>query len=398
MNVILEVGFAIVGCVFLFITAYLLLLAVAAMIPEKRLGSASKTHRFAIVIPAHNESRILGTTLASIRELDYPGELVDVFVIADNCTDRTASVAKKGNVHSLVRHDPDHWGKGYALDWGFSQILTAGHHEAFVVIDADTIVDSGFLQAVNRRLCEGARVVQGYYDVQHPSSSPVESLSYLGFVARRLLRHRGRSKLGWSSNLLGNGMCFAREILERFGWRTTSIVEDVEFGMLLQLEGVRVVFAEDAKVYAEIPSTFAGAANQRGRWDLGKLRVARKFLFRLIREFFRRRDFSCLDAAMELLIPPFPITISLMTAGFVGFWLWGYTGLTPSLFIWLAVALNMGVYIFMCLITAQAGFKVYLSLLYAPYFVVWRLYLMIRGAIQGKHKRRVQTQRENRQE
>ncbi len=382
---------AVLGCAALFVTAYLLMLAAAAMLPEKRRGPPPRRSSFAVVIPAHNESAVIATTVASVAALDYPKELFEAFVIADNCTDDTADIARRGGARCLERRNPDRRGKGYALDWAFARILASGRHEAFVVVDADTIVDPGFLEAMNGRLCRGARAIQGYYDVQHPWTSAVESLSYLGFVATRLLRYRGRSRLGWSSNLLGNGMCFARGLIERFGWTATSILEDVEYGMQLQLAGERVVFAEEARVRAEIPSTLAGAANQRGRWDIGKLGVARKYLPALLRAAFARRDLSCFDAAMDLLIPPFPIMAALMTAGCAAFFLWG--GPSFGRVAWLATAGGMAVYTALCLAIARARPRVYLSLLYAPVFFAWRILLMIRDVFEKKHTRWVKTER-----
>ncbi len=219
----------------------------------------------------------------------------------------------------------------------------------------------------------------------------MESLSYLGFVATRLLRYRGRSKLGGSSNLLGNGMCFARTILETFGWSATSIIEDVEFGMQLQLSGIRVAFAEEARVYAEIPGTFAAAANQRGRWDLGRVEVARRYLPPLVMTAFARADLRCLDAAIELLIPPFPITIAAMTLGFAAFFVWG--GPFFGLVAWIAVAAGMAAYTGLCLFTARAQPRVYLSLLYAPFFMLWRIFLMIKDIFEKKHRRWIKTER-----
>jgi 1,2-diacylglycerol 3-beta-glucosyltransferase len=383
---------AVLGCVVLLITTYLLLLAAAALVPERRPPRGrAHGHRFAVVVPAHNEAAIIGETLKSLFAMRYPRELFDVIVVADNCTDDTAAIAGAAGARCLVRTDDEHRGKGQALDWAFRRILASGSHEAFVVIDADTLVEAGFLEAMNRRLCEGEQAIQGYYDVQHPWASPVESLSYLGFVATRLLRYRGRSNLGWSSNLLGNGMCFARGILERFGWSATSILEDVEFGMQLQLAGIRVAFAEEAVVYAEIPGTFKAAANQRGRWDLGKMQVTRRYLPRLLAAALAKGDLRCLDAALELAVPPFPILIAVMVLGFAAFFSLG--GPAWGAVAWLAVAAEMAVFTVLCLVIAKARPRVYLSLLWAPFFLAWRIVLMIRDIFEKKHRQWVKTDR-----
>ena len=390
----LDVIFLSLGFVYLLIIVYYYFLAAASLWPKKKSGKKHPaTIKFAIVIPAHNEEAVIRRTLESVKSIDYPAELFDTFVVADNCDDKTAEIVRHESVTCWERRDNINRGKGHVLKFAFERLLTDGDHTAFVVIDADTLVESGFLKAMNQRICEGAKAVQGYYDVLNPESSPMASLSYMGFVLSRNLRYKGRTRLGWTSNLLGNGMCFTREVIRAVGWSATSIVEDIEYEMILHLKGIRVAFAPEAKIYAEIPTTFSGSEVQRGRWDSGKFKVRNEYLPKLIREGIRKRDLSYFDSALELLIPPFSIFTVSAIASFCFYLLMNLDGININFYIWTTVAVGLGTYIIAGLLLARTSFKVYLSLLYAPYFLLWRMKVIISELYSKKHQKWIKTER-----
>jgi cellulose synthase/poly-beta-1,6-N-acetylglucosamine synthase-like glycosyltransferase len=391
----LDIVFFISGSVFLLLILYLFFLAVVSLLPERRKNKRfPPTIKFAIVIPAHNESLVIKRTLESLKKLDYPEHLYEIFVIADNCDDNSVEVVRKSGITCWERIDHIHLGKGYALKWAFERLLKEGNHEAYVVIDADTLIDCKFLKAMNQRICEGAKAIQGYYDVLHPERSPMGGLSYLGFVLSRNLRYRGRTRLGWTTNLLGNGMCFTRDIVQRFGWSATSIVEDIEYEMFLHLNGIRVVFAPEARIYVEIPDTFNKSKVQRGRWDVGKFEVRNKYLPKLIQEGIRKRDLSYFDSALELLIPPFSLFVISAIVGFLLFILLDFRGLNLNFYIWTSVISGLSIYIIGGLMLARAGLRIYISLIYAPYFLLWRFWIVIQEIWNKNHKFWVKTERE----
>ena len=298
--VIVDLFFWISGGVLLGVMAYLWFLAALSLLPPKKHGNPRNPQtRFAILIPAHNEAAVIEATLESAEKLDYPAALFETVVVADNCTDETAQVARAFRVHVLERKDEKQRGKGFALHWAFEALKEKGEfdvYDAFVIIDADTVFEPGFLRAMDVRVTGGEMAIQGYYDVISPEGSPMGSLSYLGFALSRNLRYKGRTKLGWSSNLLGNGMCFSREVIRRFGWGATSIVEDMEYAVMLRLNGIKVSFAPEAFVFAEIPETFKASRIQRSRWDIGRFQVRNRYLLRLVKEGFRTVSYTHLRA------------------------------------------------------------------------------------------------------
>ena len=374
------------GMVMLLVMLYLSVLAIAGCWPVRHRESFAPRTRFAVLIPAHNEEHQIGATLDRLRAVEYPPDLYEIIVVADTCQDRTVEkVRSRGITCWRFERLEGCRGKGYVLQWAVPRLLAHGDHDALVVLDADSHVDAGFFQAVNSRLCQGARVVQGYSQVRHPERSVLESLAFLGFALNRNLRYRGRSRLGLSANLMGTGMCFAREILERFGWPATSMVEDVEYQMFLLLHGVRVVFATDAGISVELHGGHQASARQRARWDMGKFDVRNRFLGRLLRKGIQG-DLRCLDGAMELLLPPFAILCFLVVIGWtISSW-WGLR--SWARYPWDGALLLLLAYTCAGLVSARAGARVYLALFSAPLFVLWRLKVIAgeiwRGAQPGR--------------
>ena len=129
-----------------------------------------KEHKFMAVIPAHNEEMVVGNLIESLQAQNYPKDKYDIYVIADNCTDDTAKVAKEAGAIVLKRFDENHKTKGFALNWFLKQkIEENADYDAFCVFDADNIVDKNFLKNMNKKLCQGEEVVQGYRDIKNPN-------------------------------------------------------------------------------------------------------------------------------------------------------------------------------------------------------------------------------------
>jgi cellulose synthase/poly-beta-1,6-N-acetylglucosamine synthase-like glycosyltransferase len=382
-----SIFFFILGLLFLLVLGYLYFLAVFSLLPWKKYVPGPPALRFAIVIPAHNEADLIAATLEATAALDYPAALYEIIVVADNCSDATEKIARAHGATCLVRTDAAARGKGNVLRWVFPQLLRSGDHDGFVVIDADSHLDPEFLLRVNHYFLQGEQAVQGYSQVRHPECSPMESLAFLGFALNRNLRYRGRSRLGWTSNLLGTGMCFQRQVLEKYGWNTTTMVEDIEYEMMLKLHGVRVLFAPDTRLNVELHSSVSQSGGQRTRWDLGKFEVRNRYLLPLLRQGIRHKDPSCFDCAMELLLPPFSLLCVGILAGCLLFAVAGYSGVDLNFYIWLIVLFGLLLYIFIGLITARANWRVYRSLCLAPFFIIWRFWIVVRESLGPNRNR-----------
>ena len=170
---------------------------------------------FAIFVPAHNEIAVLGYLLESLAALDYPEDRYTIYVVADNCNDPTAELARNcAGVHVYERFDQQKRGKGFALNWLLQQLAKDQLvHDAYIILDADFVVDSTFLQVMNQELAQGARALQAQNTVLNVTDSPSTALRWLALALMNYVRPLGRNGLGCSSTLTGNGMCLSRSLL-----------------------------------------------------------------------------------------------------------------------------------------------------------------------------------------
>ncbi|MDQ2996849.1 MAG: glycosyltransferase family 2 protein [Chloroflexota bacterium] len=360
--------------------SYLLLLTGAAVFAPRhtKLRQQSPSQRFLILVPAHNEERLLPSLLDNLRQLDYPASLYAIHVIADNCTDQTAGLARANGAIAHERVDDERRGKGYALQWLMQQLeASAAPHDAVLILDADSIISPNFLTVMDARLARGERAIQAYYAVRDPQSSWSASLRSVALAALHYLRPLGRMPLGGSAGLKGNGMVFAAEILREYQW-TASLTEDIEYHMALILGGHRVTFAPDAIVWAEMPSSLQAARTQNVRWERGRQEMLRQYVPRLLRAALARRSFLLFDAAVEQIIPPFSLVAAASVLSLVA-----AVALQsmPAVLLGVFLLLGQAVYILTGLWLSGAPKKVYQALLYAPIFIVWKVWLYLRVLI-----------------
>ena len=270
--------------------------------------------RFAAVIAAHNEELVIAHIIDSLQAQNYPRELFDIFVIADNCTDNTASIAARHGALVYVRSDNDRRGKGHALEWMFRKIYEMGDkYDAVCVFDADNLVSSNFLYEMNKQLCKGHNVIQGYIDSKNPFDSWITCSYSIAFWLSNRIFQLPRYYLGLSCGLCGTGFCVDLSVLKSIGWGATCLTEDLEFTMKLALNGMKVAWAHDAVVYDEKPITLKQSWRQRIRWMQGHADCASKYLGPLFKKAFSQCDLAAFDCAIYLFQPIRFILMGLMT-------------------------------------------------------------------------------------
>ncbi|MEM9773078.1 MAG: glycosyltransferase family 2 protein [Chloroflexota bacterium] len=369
-------------------SAYLCLLTMSAWVMHLREGkkvTPVKQHRFAFIIPAHNEEKLLNATLDNLKaDLKYPKDSYDIVVIADNCSDRTAEIAKNDAI-VFERHNYDKRGKGYALEWGLEQYWQNGYDaDAIIILDADTIVSNNFLDEVNQHFDQGQEVIQCFYSVLNPAESWSAGLRYAALAVLHYVRPLGRSLFGGSAGLKGNGMVFSADVIKNHSW-SSSLTEDIEFHMDLLLSGQKVYFAPNATIWAEMPNSIQDADSQNERWETGRLDMAKKYVPKLLRKGFSGSGNSIaqLDAVMEHVIPPFAIfnAISLLLLIISAVYLLFAPSVSLAWFNFYLTLFILGaqiVYLLSGLIQTNAPSSVYRNLLYAPLYVIWKLLLVLR--------------------
>lgn len=280
-------------------------------------------HRYAVLISARNEEPVIAQLIESIRAQNYPGELITVFVVADNCTDGTAEAARRAGAFVYERFNMHQVGKGYALDYLLARIHEGRGPDAFdayLVFDADNLLDENYFTAMNRTFSQGHRIITSYRNSRNYGKNWITAGYSLWFLRESRFLNHARMLAGTSCAVSGTGFLFSREILARNGgWKFFLLTEDIEFSVHSILQGERVAFCEDAILYDEQPETFRASWRQRLRWAKGFFQVFRKYGARLIKTAVTRPSFACYDLSM-MIMPAIVLTalsVSLNTAGIV---------------------------------------------------------------------------------
>jgi len=361
-------------------SAYLLALTLlSARLPAP--PRSSRLLRFDVIVPAHNESARIEQSLASLRQLDWPADRFRLLVIADNCSDATAQIARGAGAQVLERHDAARRGKGYALERAFDHSRAAGWADAAVVVDADAEVSPNLLEAFAARIEDGAGAVQAHYGVLNPAASWRTGLIAIAHGAFHTVRSRARERLRLSCGLRGNGWCVTHRALRAVPYGAFSVTEDLEYGIALGLAGHRVHYAGEAHADAEMASGEIIAGRQRQRWEDGRFDLIRAQVLPLLSASLRQRSPVCLDLALDLLVLPLSyvaLNIALLVTAAALLSLWH-----PSLRGWLwagaASGAGLAVYVLRGWQLSGRGASGLRDLLRAPLFIAWKMLLLLRG-------------------
>ncbi len=360
-----------------YLTAYvlyqLLLFAGNAFIPDPPERAPQRLRRFAVLIPAHDEELLLPRLLASLAEQTYPRAQFQVFVIADNCTDGTARACRPFDVRVLSRTDHERRGKGHAIRWALER-MGLEQFDAVVVVDGDSTVGAGLLDHLNLQMDRGDRVIQCFNAVANPQQSWFTRLAAVSRSVSNEVLHPGKRKLGLSSYLMGNGMCFEADLLRSQGWDAFSVGEDWEYYARLIMAGIPVGYSRQARVYHQESVDLRQASSQRLRWSGGRFEVLRRYGLRLFLRGLVRRDVRCLDASLPLVFPNPSLGMNLTLLGLlfsVGGLFLGASVLLTAWYVTLAV-LQVGMFMVGVLYTQDRAANA-ASLVLAPLFLTWKM-------------------------
>ncbi len=281
---------------------------------EKKITTPQK--KFAVLVAAHNESAVVGQLIENLQDLNYPKDLYDIYVIADNCTDNTAEVASAAGAVVCERFDEEKKSKGFALEWMFEKLFKMEEsgekiYDAVAIFDADNLVHHQFLMEMNNRLCKGDKIIQGFLDAKNPYDTWVSGTFAIAFWLIDHVSHLAKTNIGLSAVLGGTGMCITLDVLKKHGWRATCLVEDMEFTMKSLTEGIKTTWAHDAIVYDEKPLTLKQSWYQRKRWAQGQFDVAERFIPKMIVAGWKRKDIRIWDGCIYLFQPYFLMLSSI---------------------------------------------------------------------------------------
>ena len=369
-------------------TIYLLGLALAYLfLPAKSPGPAEPSNRFVILVPAHNEELLVATLCESLLQIDYPQNCFRIFILADNCSDRTADICRQYPITVLERFDPEQGGKGQALAWGLQQV-NLDKYDAVFMVDADNIVDPGILNELNRLLNQGEQAIQCYNGVGNRNDSWFTQLLFVSRTISNLLYHEAKFRMGLSSYLMGNGLCFKSALLQRRGWTAFSAGEDWEYYAQLAEDNIKIGFAARAKVFHQESRSLNQATSQRLRWSSGRFKIARTLGLRLLMKGLKERNWQLVDASSPLIFPNYSLQINLTLVAMVIAFLLPSSAL-KYFFATAFLTLLAGQFLLFLAGTFIAGspWKIFYAALFAPIFLIWKSVIdicCITGLYRGK--------------
>jgi len=330
----------------------------------------------AVLVPAHDEAAVIRATLACIRLQLLEGDRL--LVVADNCSDDTAALARACGAEVVERRDAQHRGKGYALDYGVRH-LAAAPPQVLVIIDADCQVGEGAIDRLARSCLASERPVQALYLMRAPAGAGLKVLvAEFAWRVKNLVRPRGWARLGMPCQLMGAGMAFLWRDLAKVELASGHLVEDLKLGLDFCRQGKPPLFCPEALVSSQFPGSDEGLSSQRKRWEHGHLGVVLADAPRLLATAVAQGNSRLLAMALDLLVPPLALLSLLSAATFVLCWLAFvlFGVLAPALLATLALVLLSAsvVLAWARFAREQIAFSV---LLYAPLYAMKKIPLYL---------------------
>ena len=303
MKAIIFLNF-VISIVFTLCYAYQFFYIFVGLLKKPLEFTAKTQHKFAVVISARNESSVIGNLINSIKTQKYPQELVDIFVIADNCTDNTAEIARNAGAIVYERFNKEQVGKGYALDWMFKIISTdyaEKNYEAYIIFDADNILDPRYIAEMNKVFDNGYRIITSYRNSKNYDGNWITAGYSLWFLREARYLNNARMQLGTSCAISGTGFLVGADVIrENGGWIHHLLTEDIEFTIDSVTKGEKIGYCANAVLYDEQPTLFSQSYTQRLRWAKGFYQVFANYGTKLFRGIFKG-NFSCFDMLMTIM-------------------------------------------------------------------------------------------------
>ena len=311
-----------VGILFGLCYLYQVLFLIIAYVKRQKRFEAKRISNIAVLIAARNEEHVIGDLIDCLNKQDYPKDALSVFVVADNCTDKTAEVSRAAGAVAYERFNKEFVGKGYAIDFLIRKIAEdygPEAYDAYLIFDADNLVEENFVTEINKTFTQGYDCVSSYRNSKNYGDNWLSAGQGMCFMRDLILLNRARMTIGGCCFVAGTGFMFSRKLCESFGggWPFHTLTEDGEFTTYNAIEGNRMGYCETARFYDEQPTSFSQSWNQRLRWCKGYLQIIRGYYGRLIKGIFSKRFISCFDMTM-CMAPAYILSIIAVFANIIG--------------------------------------------------------------------------------
>ena len=285
---------------------------------RKQIKNFDPKTRFAILIAARNEAKVIGNLITSLKNQNYPKDMYKIYVIPNNCTDNTAEVAAATGVTILPCEIPVKT-KGDVLKHIFAKFENNNEVDAFAIFDADNIVDPNFLAEMNNALLSGFNVAEGNRDSKNVTDNWLSGSYSLFYYMQNFFFNKARLNLGLSAAINGTGWVVKKSVIEKYGFNPKTLTEDSEFTAQCSLNGERIAYVEKAKTYDEHPLKFKDSWNQRKRWSKGTLQCLRIYGKDLLKNVFVNSNMTSLDMFMMFAAPIVQVTSLVLCVVLIAF-------------------------------------------------------------------------------
>lgn len=258
---------------------------------------ATKKNHFALIIPARNEEKVISNLIDSLNNLNYPKDSYDIYIVPNNCTDNTKEVAIS-NGAKIIECNVKTKTKGDVLNIAFDKLKEHNEIDAYVIFDADNVVHPDFLVHMNDCLESGHEIAQGERSAKNPSDNGMSGSYTLFYLLQNVFFNRARMSLGGSASINGTGFMVSKRIIDKYGFTTHTLTEDIEFSGICALRNQPIAFVQGAITYDEYPLKFIPSWNQRRRWTSGTLECMRRYSFKLFKNYLKTGNIASLDMSM----------------------------------------------------------------------------------------------------
>lgn len=327
INVIIAVIFFVCYCYqFLFV-------AISFFQKDKPHTKQEKNHNFAVLIAARNEASVIGHLINSIKTQTYHKDKISIFVVADNCTDETAQIARDMGAIVYERFDQINVGKGYAIEYLLDHMdEDYTPFDGYFVFDADNILDERYIAEMNKTFSDGYDIITSYRNSKNYGDNWISAGYGLWFLWESEYLNRGRMLLGTSCAVSGTGFFFSRRIFEKYGgWKFFLLTEDIQFTVENVISGEKIGYCRNAVVYDEQPIRLKQSFRQRMRWAKGFFQVFRKYGIKLLKGSLNR-NLSCFDMMM-VIMPAIILTIFCLFMNFTAIMIGNFSSYETSILI-----------------------------------------------------------------
>lgn len=311
MDVIRLINY-LIAVIFCICYSYQLIYLIIPFFTKKETHKTIKMNKFAVLISARNEEKVIGNLIETIKKQDYPENLIKIFVVADNCTDGTAQVSRDAGAIVFERFDKEKVGKGYALDYLLQKIsekYAKEHFDGYLVFDADNLLRPNYITEMNKTFSDGYEVITSYRNSKNYGDNWISAGYALWFLREAKYLNHSRMVLGTSCAVSGTGFLFSDKVIKMYGgWKFFLLTEDIEFSVNNILNDIKIGYCKSAILYDEQPVRFSQSWNQRMRWAKGYLQVIGKYGLKLANKAVTKLDFSAFDMSM-VLMPAVVLTV-----------------------------------------------------------------------------------------